>query len=314
MSALAAVDDTWGIDGLTFLGGYLALAVAVLVAGTRVRRTLADPRPGGSVEHLTAHPHNVAYLNGGADLAIYAALSSMHISGTIVTAGRGKVQAGARIDRSADVLERAVHHAAAAPVSRQRLRLHGIVATALAEIEHRLVDAGLLLGLDERRAIRHIGFWMLAVVALGLVRLLAGIANVRPVGYLAAALLVVTVVAVGQLSRAPRRSRFGDRTLNRLRREHHGLSPELKPDWTAYGAAGAALGVGVFGMGALWASDPAFAHELEAHRLVATGGGYAGSGFFDGGAGFGDGGAGSGGGGCGSGGCSGGGGGGGCGG
>ena len=46
----------------------------------------------------------------------------------------------------------------------------------------------------------------------------------------------------------------------------------MKPDWAVYGPAGAALGVGIFGMGALWASDPAFADELAAPAAAAAGG------------------------------------------
>ncbi|OLT12188.1 hypothetical protein BJF78_25030 [Pseudonocardia sp. CNS-139] len=136
---------------------------------------------------------------------------------------------------------------------------------------------------------------MLAVAGLGLVRLLAGIADARPVGYLVAALAAVTLVAAFQLARAPRRSRLGDRALADLRTEHHGLAPALRPDWQVYGPAGAALSIGVFGTSALWASDPAFAHDIAAQHVTAGGSGSVGG--SDGG---GDGG---GGGGCGGGGC-----------
>ena len=58
------------------------------------------------------------------------------------------------------------------------------------------------------------------------------------------------------------------------------LSPSQRPDWTAYGPAGAALGVGLFGVSALWASDPAFAAEVEATqaRAAASGAGSSGCG------------------------------------
>jgi hypothetical protein len=42
----------------------------------------------------------------------------------------------------------------------------------------------------------------------------------------------------------------------------------------AYRPADAALGVGLFGAGALWASDPAFAAEVEVQRVAGMSGGH----------------------------------------
>jgi uncharacterized protein (TIGR04222 family) len=268
----AAGDATWGISGPTFLLSYVVIALAVWVASSRARRAIAEPPADRSVADPSAHPYDVAYLNGARELAVCAALGAMHQAGTIVPASKGAVQAVGRPDPGADPLERAIHFTAAGAVPRRRLQFHRPVATALDTIEARLVAGHLLLSTEDRRRYRHVGRWMLAVAGLGLLRLLAGIAEARPVGYLFITFAVVTVIAVVQLGRAPRRSRVGDRVLERLRREHHGLSPEARPDWTVYGPAGAALGVGIFGMSALWASDPVFADEIALQRVGATGG------------------------------------------
>lgn len=301
---LEATAETWGISGPTFLLAYLVLAGAVWIASTQTRRMLADPRAIGPAADVTAHPHDVAYLNGGVELAVYSALGSMHLRGTI-TSSRGTVQAAGRLDPGADGLERAIHFTTRGQVRRSRLPFHRPVMTALSEIEKRLVGAGVLLAEEQRLRIRRVGVWMLAVAVLGLVRVLAGVAEAKPVGFLVAALTAVALVAVVQFARSPRRTRRGDRMLETLRTEHHLLSPEVKPDWSVHGPVGAALGIGIFGMGALWASDPAFADQLAAQRVGAGGsdGGGAGSNSYsynygdsNGGAG-GDGGAGSGGGG-----------------
>lgn len=267
---LAATGDTWGISGPTFLLAYLVIAVAVWVAGLRARRALAGPRDARFTGDLTARPHDVAYLNGGAELAVFSALSALHLRGAI-TSSRGTVQAVGRLDPGTDELERAIHFTAAGAVHRRRLPFHRPVETALTAAQQRLVAAGLLLSEEERRRIKQVGVWMLAVAGLGLVRLLAGIAEAKSVGFLVIAMLGVTVVAVVQLVRAPRRTTLGNRTLAALREEHHALAPEMAPDWTVYGPAGAALGIGVFGTGALWAADPAFADELAAQRVTAGG-------------------------------------------
>lgn len=290
-------DGTWGISGPVFLVGYLLLAATVWAAATRRRRALADA-PDRPVQDLGGH--EVAYLNGGADLAVTSALTAMHLSGTVAPV-KGLIHAVGRPDPGADALERAVHFTTGSPVTRSRLPVHRPVRSALDAMHEHLVGAGLLLSEPQRRLIRATGWWMGAVAGIGLLRLLAGVADSRPVGFLVVALLGVTLVTVVLLVRAPRRSRAGDRLLARLAREHHELDPAQRPDWVAYGPATAALGVGIFGASALWASDPAFAEELAMQRATTgsgDGGGYAGAG----GGGDGGGGGGSGGG-CGGGGC-----------
>lgn len=309
---------TWGISGSTFVAAYLLLAAVVGVSAVRARRAIADPlrdrvrdrastrpdRPVGdrpardTAVDVDAHPHDVAYLNGGAELAVTSALSSMHLRGTVAPL-RGQLQAVGRLDPGTDPLERAVHLSAATLVRRGRLPQYRAVATALAAIEERLVDAGLLLSGEQSRRMRGVGWWLAAVAALGLIRVLAVIAEARPDGFLLAAALAVAAVAMVQLLYAPRRSRTGDRTLAALRASHHDLAPDVRPDWVAYGPAGAALGVGIFGAGAVWASDPAFAGEIAVQRAAAGRSGDGGASFSGGDGGGGGGGCGGGGGGCG---------------
>ncbi|WP_103380064.1 TIGR04222 domain-containing membrane protein, partial [Pseudonocardia dioxanivorans] len=277
MGTLAASGDTWGISGSTFILFYLVIAVVVWIWAVRTRRQIAGARGGGRPPaDLTGTPYDAAYLNGGADLAVYAALSSMRVDGTIETAGRGNVVAVGALLPGADELERAIHATATSPVGRGRLRYHEYVAAALAAIERRLTAEGLLVTDDERRGVRQAGAWMLLVAGLGLARLVAGVANGKPVTFLVLATLGAAVVGVVLMARVPRRTPLGDATVSAMRAQHHRLSPANRPDWIANGATAAALGVGVFGMSALWASDPAFADELAAQKLASSGGGWSG--------------------------------------
>ncbi len=270
---------TWGIGGPAFLVGYLLLAAVTWIVTVRRRRALADG-PDRPAPH---HPHDLAFLNGGPDLAVTSALTSMHLTGT-VTSRRGDLVAAGRVGSRADALERAIHFVAAAPVRRRRLPLARPVRTALDAQEKRLVADGLLLAEPQRRAVRAVGWWTAAVAGLGLLRLLAEVADGRPVGLLAFALAGVAALALVQLLHAPRRSRAGDRLLARLRRENAALAPDMRPDWVAYGPAAAATGIGLFGTGALWASDPALAAELALQRTPGGGsGGDGGGGGFVGG-------------------------------
>lgn len=296
---LAMTTGTWGISGPTFLVAYVLLAAAVWVAAARQRRALAGG-PGTKVlTDLTRHPHDVAYLNRGPELAVTSALTAMHLKGTVAPV-KGQIHAVGRLEPGADALERAIHFTTGTPVLRARLPLHRSVRTALDATHARLVTAGALLSDAQRRRIRAVGWWLGAVAVLGLLRLLAGVAEGRPVAFLIVALMAVTAVAAVQLVHAPRRSRAGDRLLAQLTEEQHALHPDQRPDWVTYGPAAAALGVGIFGTSALWASDPAFAEELAVQKGAVAGGSDGGGSFYfsgggDAGSGGGDGGGGGGG-------------------
>ena len=299
MGLLASSNITWGITGPDFLVGYGLLALAVLLGIMVARWRLAAGTAGAATGDLSGQPHDVAYLNGGPELAVLSALSSMRVAGTIITEGRGWVRAGAPLDDGANELERAIRLAAVVSIDRRYLATHGIVRTALESGCQRLEGAGLLLSAQQRHRIKITGLWMVAVAALGLVRLMAGAANGAAVGYLILELLGVGVISAILLGMAPKRSRRGAAELKRLRAKHTELAPRMRPDWRAYGPAVAGLGVGIFGASALWASDPALATDLEAQRQAAAG--MAASGYYGGG------GCGGSGGGCASGGCGGGG-------
>lgn len=196
-----------------------------------------------------------------------AALSAMYRAGTISTAGRGVVVAGQRPESRTDELERAIHHAAGTgPVSRHSVATVGGVASALHRVEQRLIGGGLLLAAERRQRIRLAGGWVLVVAVFGVARIMAGFANNCPVGFLTVLVVLVAALGVLLVCRAPRRTRAGDAALSRLATEYHSLSPSMRPDWGHYDPAGAALAVGVFGVGALWTADPAFATELAAQR------------------------------------------------
>jgi uncharacterized protein (TIGR04222 family) len=269
MALAAATAETWGITGTTFLPAYLLIAATVGAAGLCTRRALTEPGATRPIDDITAHPHDVAYLAGGGELAVWSALCAMRLRGTLIAAD-GTVRAVRRLDPDADPLEKAIHATAGSPVGHRRLTFHRSVRPALAAIEERLVAAGFLLSDDRRRRIRQVGFWMLGVAALGLLRVLADIAEARSVGLLVTALLLVTVFAVMQIALVPRRSRRGNRALAALRDRHRALAPEREPDWRSQGPAGVALRVGLFGTRALAARASGLTLEI-APQVATTG-------------------------------------------
>jgi uncharacterized protein (TIGR04222 family) len=256
---------TWGISGGDFLLLFAGLAAAALLIAWLLRRwTLAgagDERPAGSL-----HPYQVAYLSGGPARAVAAAVSALRLHDSIGATGKGRLTASGRLPAGATPLDVAIHDAVAnnrighskALTSDSRVR------QALAELVTQLRDAGLLLPPRARLRLALATLPLVAVLALGGLRLADGIAAGRPVVFLFLGLGVVVMIEfVLLVQSAAARSRQGDRVLAELNREYEHLRPNAGPAWGMYGATGAAMAVGLFGGAALWSVDPAFAAEAD---------------------------------------------------
>lgn len=324
MTTLAAASDPWGISGPGFLVGYLVLAAAVGTLSAAARRRLFAGNPATGRPAL--HPQQVAYLDGGPQRALHAALAGLRAAGVIGPApadatGTGRGPVGARRRRAvlaptgalpagATGLDTAVYNAAGKRMTAAALARDPWVGAALGGLRQELETAGLLVGTPARARARRWALLVLAVAAVGVARVVVGVAGDHPVGFLVPLVLLVGVVGVVQFARSPTTARTGTTAVRTLRREHHHLSPDQSPAYATYGGDSAAMGVALYGTATFWSFDPDFASEVGIPRSedTSSSGGYSGSG--DGGGGSsGDGGGSSGGGGGGGGGCGGGGGG-----
>lgn len=256
--------ETWGISGPTFLGLYAVLAVAVGIGAFVARQVVSrrGPRDVPDVD-LAATPIDAAYLNRGATLAVLAACGALKAAGAL-SIEPGRLVVARPVDLPPDLprLSWYVHQAAARPVRLDRLADNPPIAAELREISDRLTRSGLLAAASALRAQRAIGLLLVAVLAVGVVRLAAGTANGRPVGNLVLLLIGTAIAAIAYQATVKRVTPAGQRALERVRRRNHALSPGMKPSWSSYGPNAAALSVGAFGVAALWAADPGFAGGL----------------------------------------------------
>jgi uncharacterized protein (TIGR04222 family) len=119
---------------------------------------------------------------------------------------------------------------------------------AVAALRERLRLAGLAPTPEQRARYRAMALWFAPLVALGVVRAVAGSVDGRPVGFLVALVAATVVVAVVLAARVPQATELGRRTLERLR------ATNPRP---TVGASPAELGMAMalFGAGVLWAAD-----------------------------------------------------------
>jgi uncharacterized protein (TIGR04222 family) len=270
--------DTWGISGPRFLLLY-AVLFAVTVGGVLLgrRRVLASGEGAAGPARLDVY--EAAYLNGGSDLVVVTAASNLLRGGSLAGAGphrgqHGRLVAGAAPGPGAHPVEWALYQQLAADPDRRLKDLQAALAQApaLAALAERLRLGGLAPTPEQQARHRALGLWLAPLLALGVARLLAGMANGRPVGFLVLFLLVTGVVAANLVLRVPTATELGRRPLERLRAEHP------RPDAGA-SPAELSMGTALFGAGVLWAADSDTATLLHIPREQgAFGGGDGGGG------------------------------------
>ncbi len=309
MTRLAADFDTWGIPSSTFLACYLTVAL-LLVAGVLIhRRSLLAGRSAPAADQLG--PQQVAYLNGREELAVWTSLGTLRSQGVIGVAPDRRLTVDGPLPPAASQLDRAIHYAAAQGVHGRDLRRTEWVERALTELRDGLDRHDLLLSPTRRAALRLGPLLLSALLLLGVARIVAGLANDRPIWYLVLIVGALTVVTTVLFVRVPWRTRAADTALRTLRTRHRHLAPASNPAYSLYGASGVAMATGLFGVASLWALDPVFAAQAEIElqtkaaaassgaSAAGTGGCGSNSGDSGGGGGCGGGGGGCGGGGCG---------------
>ncbi|MEO3923197.1 TIGR04222 domain-containing membrane protein [Micromonosporaceae bacterium B7E4] len=277
MDALTVQAETWDVPGPVFLTLYLTIAGLILL-GTLLHRLVgfAGRRPPGA-ERL--HPVQLAWLSGGDRLAVHATLGGLRAAGAVGTTPQHRLAQTGPLPIRATLLDAAVHRAAAQGVRGRTLDNEPRVRAALADLRADLARSGLAPSPSARPAARIGPVLLLGLVAVGLARLVAGLAGGQPVGYLGLSLLALAPTSVVLLCAVPRRTRAANALLRDLRGQHQHLAPRHSPAYATYGAAGAALGIALFGTAALVEFDPAFAVEAEVQRTMSgsaagsTGGG-----------------------------------------
>ncbi|MDG4814310.1 TIGR04222 domain-containing membrane protein [Micromonospora sp. WMMD956] len=277
MRVLAAPGDTWGIPGPTFLGFYLLAGLVVVIGAILHRqRVLAGPP---NVRKRKLGPQQVAYLNGGDQLAVWTSLGGLRGTGVVGVRADRRLAVGGPLPAGVTPLDRAVHHAANQGLYARELGRDRWVAQALDQLRQGLEQQGLALTAAQRHAARRGSYLLFGLVVLGLFRIVAGLSNNRPVGFLVVAVIPLAI-ASALIARVPRRTRAADRALHELRRKNVHLAPAAGPAYATYGAAGAAMGVALFGTATLWAMDPGFAEQAEIQRqaLAGTGSSWVGGG------------------------------------
>jgi uncharacterized protein (TIGR04222 family) len=268
---LAATGDTWGIPGPTFLMYFLTAIIVVAVVAAIHRRILFHGNSGTDASRLG--PQQVAYLNGRDKLAVYTSIGGLRASGAIGSGPDKTLEQTGHLPSGVTPLDMAVYNAAGRRIRARDITNDQYVVQAIAQLREGLEEAGLAVGKGRQRTARIWALVAAVLVVAGAARLVDGIQNDKPVGFLFPLTFFALVMAILALVRASRAQTYAaDKAMRGLRKQHTYLSPSQSPAYATYGAAGAAMGVALFGAASLYAMDPAFAADAEIQRMSASGG------------------------------------------
>ena len=267
---------TWGLTGPTFLAIYIALTAAVVLAVYLLRRALAGRGDAvTAIDPSTLDACDLALMNEGETLAVAAAVAELDKAGAVEYGSDGSAALNALPGSFAglDPLERAcLDQLRDAPGSTiDQLGDSTSVSSALESMRERLVTGGLLLTEAQRTQIRRQAVWVVALIALGVVRIVAGIRNDKPVGLLVLLVGVVSLAVLRWSRTAPHATRSGAEVLSAMRRRPGGVRKDVAPGDPRLG-----LAVALFGATALWSAEPTLADALGLPR--SRGGGDGGGG------------------------------------
>lgn len=262
-----AAADTWGISGPNFLGVYALLGFAAVLYGFLQRTKII--RTDSSRAHLATalSPTETAMLfdDRRPVLAGLAQLRGYHLvdSGGVPTRTPTDTE-----QRALDPISSTLHTYLRNSDRRHVLQLAGATREPIAVLRGSLTDRGFLIGGEQRKALLLAALPLYALLVLGVVRVIAGIANHHSIGYLSLAIVVALVFAF-VVQRAPRLTRRGRAAQHESVQRNGHLRPTNAPAYAAYGPDSAAMATALFGAGVLWSLDPGLASATGA---LASGG------------------------------------------
>lgn len=151
--------------------------------------------------------------------------------------------------------------------------LHRLKSAFLTRIEVRLANDGLLLAQGSAeatcvRAAKALPF--AAVTALGVAKIMVGIARHRPVTFLVVFVLASLVILGIKLFKLPLRSARGEAALQKLKRRNAALETTVRRRSNELDDASLLLAVGLFGPQVLASSELAWMHEGFVNRQLGS--------------------------------------------
>jgi uncharacterized protein (TIGR04222 family) len=242
--------NPFDLPGPQFLAFYAVLFLAALAGGTWLRWYLRLPGGEPGPEVLDLSPGEAAYLAGGEERAVNAAIARLVHEGSLAadTAERKLTRRSDAVPAGASELERVIHAAVPGETGTTVAAVRSQAAPALPALRNRLQDLEWLVAADRQGTAVFLPLLLvLAVPLLGVIKIFVGIDRHRPVGFLIFGCIVSVAVALVGFGRRVTRSRLGDKALAELKSANAALEFQAGRRAHELGGNDLTLAVGLFG-------------------------------------------------------------------
>lgn len=246
--------NVFDYSGPTFLRFFIPAALVGFAVAHLLRRFMARPHGEPHRTDLQLDPYELAYLAGGAQRVLQAALISLHARGAISIESHDTVRVARASEPEQPLHDIEVLVWGSLPEDKKLVKLDAVrdaLGAATEQIEARLLSAG-LLSAAHREATLAATFVASVVPAIGALKILVGLSRGRPVAFLVmlcAASAVVVTLLVSRWRRQHRSGR-GQRTLTKLQELHP--RAEFTASSDADGSTGnPAMATALFGLAVL---------------------------------------------------------------
>jgi uncharacterized protein (TIGR04222 family) len=247
-TSTATTLNPFDLRGPQFLALYAVATVVAFGLATMIWRS-ARGDEGASTDQLNLDAYETAYLTGGPNLAVSAAVTRLIDRNLLLADPRdGSLRSTGPAPAGLHPLELAVQRAVSPTLGTRLVSVRSSASREVDAIADRLKDRGLVVSDDRAAAARALASTVaLSVPAIGTVKGFVGIARDKPIGFLVVACIVTAVAGLLIFTRRPFRTRRGEAALRRLRDTYAWVdSPRAVasgPDLT--------MAVALFGLGAL---------------------------------------------------------------
>lgn len=263
------MNQPWGLSGPQFLSLYAAAVAASVLLTAMVWAVLRR----GRVEDAAPDVYTLAVVSGGTarvvDTAVHALLEGGHLR-----VNRSHVISVCDTDAPDEPVQRAVldclKHVRSTNLAGVR-RLSG-KAEAVRRVGTQAARNGFLLSAARRRAAKAAVLPQVAVLGVGVARLVNGIRLGRPVGFLVLALIADLVLIALSAARTPRTTRAGEAWVRRASRHRTPESLGFGPSASAAVPVPAAV-LGVAALGAAGIEDGLLRESLYGGLASSSSGG-----------------------------------------
>ena len=237
------------MTGPAFLGFYIGAAMLATLAAIGLRWYLRLPAPGPAQLEPSLSPYEVAYLAGGEERAVMAALARLVADGVMEVDQRKfefRVRDSSQAAQLSDFEEKVMQstagnsHWTPAMVAQR-------AGSALRTTRKKLEDLALIVDDNRSRAVQLIPPLIIVSVALfGFAKVMLGLSRGRPVAFLIV-LITFTLILAAFFLRAAHRSRRGDSFLESLKLRNAALEYTAVRRADNLAGSDVALSLGLFG-------------------------------------------------------------------